>query len=85
MRRNLLVTDIDDPNALVNTPVIDVDDVAAAKRKYRINTFVLQCLGDQMAARDDSRLTALLLQGVLSRSRSRLHWQGIYGRHTLLQ
>src|SRR5262249_46954920 len=81
MRRYLLVAHIDDANAFVNTTVVDIDDVTAAKREYRINALVLQRLGDQVATRDDACLAALLLQSVLSCGRSRLHRQGVSGCH----
>ena len=52
MRGNLLMADVDDANPFIDAAIVDVDDVAAAKREYRVDALVLQRLGDQMAARD---------------------------------
>ena len=65
VRGDLLVAHIDDADALVDAAVVDVDDVAAAEREDGIDAFVLERLGDQVAAGDDARVTALPLQGVL--------------------
>ena len=56
VRRDLLVTDVDDLDALVETPVVDVDDVAAAQGEDDLDPFGLQRLGHEMAARDLFRL-----------------------------
>ena len=53
VRRDLLVADVDDPDALVEAAVVDVDDVAAAQREDRVDALVLERLGREMAARDD--------------------------------
>ena len=52
MGRDLLVAHIDDPDALVDAAVIDVDDVAAAEREDGVDALGLQRLGDEMAARN---------------------------------
>ena len=64
VRGDLLVAHVDDANALIDAAVVDVDDVAAAKREDRVDAFVLQRLGDQMAAGDHARIAALALQGI---------------------
>jgi hypothetical protein len=64
MRGDLLVAHIDDANTLVDAAVIDIDDVAAAQREDRIDTFILECLRDKVTAGCDAHLTAFLLQGV---------------------
>src|SRR5262249_34963140 len=78
---HLLMTHVNDSDPLIDATVIDVDDVTAAKCEDRIHTFVLQSPGDEVATRDDSGVTALLLQSVLGRGRFRLNRQGIYGCH----
>ena len=65
VRRDLLVTHVDDADALVHAAVVDIDDMAAAQREDRVHAFVLERLRHQMAARYDARLAALALQGVL--------------------
>jgi hypothetical protein len=52
VRGNLLVPHVDDLDALIDAAVIDVDDVPAAEREDRIDTLVLQRLGDEVTARD---------------------------------
>ena len=64
MRGDLLVAHVDDADALVDAAVIDVDDVAAAQRKDRVDAFVLQRLGDQVTAGRHARVAAFLLQGI---------------------
>ena len=59
MRGDLLMTHIHDADALVQTAVIDIDDMPAAEREYGVHPLVFQRLGDQMAAGDD--LAALVL------------------------
>jgi hypothetical protein len=52
VRRDLLVTDVDDLDPLIDAAVVDVDDVTAAEREDRVDAFVLQRLRDEMAAGD---------------------------------
>jgi hypothetical protein len=49
---HLLVAHINDLDAFVEATVVDVDDMAAAKRPDDFDAFVLERLGDQMAAGD---------------------------------
>ena len=60
VRRRLLVAHVDDADALIEAAVVDVDDMAAAKREDGVHALGLQRLGDEMPARDDARVTALL-------------------------
>src|SRR6266536_192010 len=53
MRRDLLMAHVDDLDAFVQTAVVDVDDMAAAKRPDDINPFILERLGYQMPTRND--------------------------------
>ena len=69
VRGDLFVAHVDDADALVDATVVDVDDVAAAKREDRVHAFVLQCLCDQMAARYHACVAALALQGVFGGGR----------------
>src|ERR1700679_344341 len=64
MRSHLLVPHVDDANAFIDATIIDVDDVAAAKREDGVHTFVLQRLCDQMPAGNHVRVAALPLQGI---------------------
>ena len=50
--RDLLMAHVDDLDAFVDAAVVDVDDVAAAKRPDHFDAFVLERLGDQMPAGD---------------------------------
>jgi len=70
VRGNLLVTHVDDADALIDTPVVDVDDVAATEREDRVDAFVLQGLGDQVPAGNDIDVTALSLERVLRSRRT---------------
>src|SRR3977135_191377 len=65
VRRDLLMPDIDNANALVDAPIVDVDDVSATERKDGIDALVLQRPGDQVPAGNDVGVTALSLQRVL--------------------
>ncbi len=85
MGRDLLMTHVDDPDALIDAAVVDVDDVAAAEREYRIHPFGLQRLRHQMAARYDAGLAALALQGVLRGRGLLIRRSGINGCHVCLQ
>jgi hypothetical protein len=49
MGRDLLVTNVDDLDALVDAPVVDVDDVTAAKREDGVDPLGPESLGDEMA------------------------------------
>ena len=64
VRRDLLVAHVDDADALIDAAVVDVDDVAAAQREDRVHAFVLERLGDQVAAGDHARVAALALQSI---------------------
>ena len=64
MGRHLLVADVDDPDALVEAAVVDVDDVAAAQGEDGVHALVLERLGDEPAARDDIGIEALPVQRV---------------------
>src|SRR5712692_2996184 len=50
VRRDLLMADIDDLDALVEASVVDVDDVAAAQREDDLDALVLERLGHQVTA-----------------------------------
>ena len=50
MRSDLFVAHVDDLDALVDAAVVDVDDMAAAKRPDDLDAFVLERLGHQMSA-----------------------------------
>ena len=52
VRRDLLMAHVDDLDAFVDAAVVDVDDMAAAKRPDHLDAFVLERLGDQMPAGD---------------------------------
>ena len=84
VRRDLLVPDVDDANALVDAAVVDVDDVTAAQGEDRVHAFVLECLRHQMAARHDTGFSALALQGVLRGRRLGFRHSGIDGCHVCL-
>ena len=64
MGRRLLVADIDDPDALVEAAVIDIDDVAAAQGEDGVDALALEGLGDELSARDDIGIEALPVQRV---------------------
>jgi hypothetical protein len=81
VRRDLLVPYVDDANALVDAAVIDVDDVAAAKREDRVHPFVLERFRHQVTARDDARIAGLALQGVFGGACLRLNRCGVYACH----
>ncbi len=84
VRRDLLMTHIDDADALVHTAVVNVDDVAAAQREDRVHAFGLECLRHQMAARHDPGLSALALQGILGGCRLGFRHSGV-SCHVCLQ
>ncbi len=65
VRRRLLVTHVDDADALVDAAVINVDDVAAAQREDGVHALGLERLGDEMAAGNDVDVAALLLERVV--------------------
>src|ERR1700730_9894396 len=52
VRGDLFVAHVDDADALIDAAVIDVDDVATAKREDRVDALVPERLGDQPATRD---------------------------------
>ena len=81
VRRHLLMPHVDDANALVDAAIIDVDDVPAAQGEYRVDSLVLQSLGDQVAAGDDARIAALALQSIFGGRGLGLNRRGIYGCH----
>ncbi len=82
MRGNLLMADVDDANPFIDAAIVDVDDVAAAKRENRVDALVLQRLGDQVAARYHARVAALALQGVFGGgARLGLSRRRVYGCH----
>jgi hypothetical protein len=83
VRSHLLVPYVDDTNALIDAAIIDVDDVAAAKRKDGVHTFVLQRLCDQMAAGNHARVAALPLQGIFGRRGFGRTRGGIYSGHVI--
>jgi len=47
---DLLVTHVDDLDSLVQTAVVDIDDMPSAKSPDHIDAFVLERLGDQVPA-----------------------------------
>ncbi len=76
VRGDLLVAHVDDANPFVDTTVVDIDDVAAAQREDRVDPFVFQRLGNQMATRDDTGIAGLLLERVFGRRAARGGVQG---------
>jgi hypothetical protein len=50
VRRDLLMTHIDDADTFVDAAVVDVDNVPAAQRENGVDAFALQHLGDKVAA-----------------------------------
>ncbi len=52
VRRDLLVTDVDDLDALIDAAVVDVDDVAAAERPNHVDALVFEGLRHQVSARN---------------------------------
>ena len=84
VRGDLFVAHVDDADALIDAAVIDVDDVASAEREYRVDTLVLQRLGDQVAAGDHARVAALALQGIFGGRRLRLNRCRNYSCHIFL-
>ncbi len=81
MRGHLLVTHIDDANAFIDATIVDVDDVTAAQSEDGVHTFVLQRLGDQVAAGNHARIAALPLQGIFGRRGLGRIRDGIYSGH----
>ena len=81
VRGDLFVAHVNDANTLIDAAVIDIDDVPAAQREDRVDTLVLQRLGDQVAARDHAGVAALALQSVFGGRGFGLNRRGIYGCH----
>jgi hypothetical protein len=81
VRGDLFVANIDDADALIDAAIINIDDVAAAKSEYRVDTLVLQRLRDQMTSRDHARVAALSLQGIFRSRGLGLNRRGVYGCH----
>ena len=55
VRGHLLVAYVDDLDTLVDTSVIDIDNVAAGNGEDVLDAFLLQHLGDDLAARNHLR------------------------------
>src|SRR5581483_3805551 len=68
VRRDLLVADVDYPDALVEAAVVDVDNVAAAEREDRIDALVAQRLGNEVAAGDPGARGGRLARRAFHRS-----------------
>ena len=64
MRRGLLMTHVDDTYAFIKTAIVDIDNMTATKRKYGIDAFGLERLGDQVTAGNDGPVLGLRLQGI---------------------
>ena len=69
--RHLLVAHVHHPDALVDAPVVDVDDVAAAEREDGVDPFTLQRLRHEVSAGHHVLVAALLREGVLGGARPR--------------
>ena len=63
----LLVAHVDDANVVIDAAVVDVDDVAAAKREDRVDTLVLEGCSDEMAAGNDFLVPAFPGESVFCR------------------
>ena len=64
MGRDLLVADVDDADALVDAPVVDVDDVPAAEGEDGVHPLAPEGAGDEVAARYDVAAPVLGGEGV---------------------
>ena len=78
---HLLVAHVDDADTFIDAAVVDVDDVSTTKREDRVDALILQRLGDQVAARDNTRVPALLLEGVLGGAALGVDRCRYYGSH----
>ena len=85
VRRDLLVAHVDDLDPLVDAPVVDVDDVAAAEREDGIDAFAPEGLRDEVAAGDDIGVPALLRERVFGGSGRNLLGCSGHGGSTLLE
>ena len=67
MSSDLLVAHVDNADAFIDAAVIDIDDVAAAKREDGVDTFILQRPRHQMATGHHAPVAYLPLQCIFSR------------------
>ena len=74
MRGDLFVAHVDDLDALVDAAVVDVDDMAAAKRPDHLDAFVLERFGDQMPAGDHGSRRFFFRFGIYWRCHLYLAW-----------
>ncbi len=65
-RRHLLMAHIDDLNTLVDTAVVDIDNVATGNSEDVFNAFLLQHLGDDLAAGNLGNSGGLLVSVALA-------------------
>ena len=66
VRRDLLMAHVHDLDAFVDAAVIDIDDVAAGNGEDVLDAFLLEHLGDDLAARNLGDCAGLCLGGVSS-------------------
>jgi hypothetical protein len=79
---HLFMAHVDDADAFIHATIVDIDDVAAAQSENRVDAFILQCLGDQVASGDHAGVATLALQGIVCGGFDRDH-SGICGCHVL--
>ena len=64
VRCGLLVTHVDDTDALVQAAIVNIDDMSAAKREDGVDAFGLECFRDQVPTGDYRSILGFCLQGI---------------------